>query len=370
VAAVRDRYERGGLIAAIAIMVGWSLLTSLPMVLTNWSTYSPPGTGVAVLAGYLVTGLAAAGAQLFGPGLSGRAVIVSSALLIVGAVVTALASPGGVLDPADWAFSNAGWFALVVVWRRPLTQLLAFCVGLWAAMTAVLAFGGQTDRLGWANLIMLSFVSAIMQFSIIAGARLLTRFATEAAEATRTQDRLETVRLAAEAVHEARRGRYEAVHRVSAELLTGLADDRLDLADPEVRRALRLAVGRLRRLVAETDEVPQPLLHELRACADEAERRGVEVDLQPLLGELPSLDAADRRALIDPVVQILAAADTHARVTVVCSGDSDVVVAVVADVSARVVVETVSTSVGVSSELEGDRQWVEARWTARSPSRS
>jgi hypothetical protein len=93
VAAVRDRYDWSGLIAAISIMVGWSLLTSLPMVLASWSTHSPPGTGVVVLAGYLVTGSAAAWAQLRGPGLDGRAVLASSAVLIAGAVVTALASP-------------------------------------------------------------------------------------------------------------------------------------------------------------------------------------------------------------------------------------------------------------------------------------
>jgi hypothetical protein len=114
------------------------------------------------------------------------------------------------------------------------------------------------------------------------------------------------------------------------------------------------------------------LLHELRACADDAERRGVEVDLQPLVGELPPLDAAERRALVDPVMQVVAAADTHARVTVVSTSRSDVVVAVVADANVMVDREVrspaVEVSSEVSSELEGRQQWVEARWSA--PSRS
>ena len=46
-----------------------------------------------------------------------------------------------------------------------------------------------------------------------------------------------------------------------------------------VQRRCALAAARLRRLIAESDDVPDPLLHELRACVDLAERNGLPVDL-------------------------------------------------------------------------------------------
>jgi hypothetical protein len=40
-----------------------------------------------------------------------------------------------------------------------------------------------------------------------------------------------------------------------------------------------LAATQLRRLFAENDDVPDPLVHELSACIDVAERRGLAVSL-------------------------------------------------------------------------------------------
>ena len=108
--------------------------------------------------------------------------------------------------------------------------------------------------------------------------------------------------------------------------------------------------------------------HELRACADIAERRGVEVDLQAPIGTVPSLPIAVRRALTEPLIALLACARTQARITVVARGDA-VSVAVVSDAEADVPARH-HAEVDFSYDNEGGLSWAETRWTASSPSRS
>lgn len=52
-----------------------------------------------------------------------------------------------------------------------------------------------------------------------------------------------------------------------------------------------MSVTRLRRDLADTDDVPDPLIHELRACADALERHGIAVDLISPAGTIPILPA-------------------------------------------------------------------------------
>lgn len=103
-----------------------------------------------------------------------------------------------------------------------------------------------------------------------------------------------------------------------------------------------MEASRLRRLFAETDDVPDPLVHELRACTDIADRRGVLVDLQ-VRGRLPELDRGTRRSLTERPLVALAGAERHARVTVVARHD---------EVAVSVVADTGDTADG----------WVEERW--------
>ncbi|MGW4500056.1 hypothetical protein ACWENR_15765, partial [Micromonospora sp. NPDC004336] len=75
-----------------------------------------------------------------------------------------------------------------------------------------------------------------------------------------------------------------------------------------------------RRLIAESDDVPDPLLHELRAAADLAERNGLPIDLVTI-GAPPPLPVEVRRRLADPLTATLADARGWARLTVVCGPD-------------------------------------------------
>ena len=119
----------------------------------------------------------------------------------------------------------------------------------------------------------------------------------------------------------------------------------------------------------ESDDVPDPLSHELRACADAAERRGVAVDLIAPAGTIPMLPVATRRALTEPVIQVLAATASRARITVVASG-TEVAVAIVADARLTAPIASAGDSVQCDWDEEGGRLWAQARWTMSSASLS
>ena len=115
------------------------------------------------------------------------------------------------------------------------------------------------------------------------------------------------------------------------QLLAGLAGGELDPADERVQHRCSVEASRLRRLIAEHDDAPSPLVHELRACADMAERRDVAVTLETA-GTLPVVPVQVRRALTEAPIHLLAAARTQARVTVLYGADDgEVEVSVVAD---------------------------------------
>ncbi|MGO4423497.1 hypothetical protein AB4Z54_33635, partial [Streptomyces sp. MCAF7] len=152
-------------------------------------------------------------------------------------------------------------------------------------------------------------------------------------------------------------------------LLTGLADGSLDPRDDEVRRACALEAARLRRLFAESDCAFDPLVHEMRACIDVAERNGITVQLA-VRGDPLQLPLQLRRALLDPVIAALAAAGGTARVTVI-RGEDQVRVGVVVDALRDRLPEAAASGIRLRTVQSEDRCLVEAacRITAR-PARS
>jgi hypothetical protein len=362
---VEERYARGVLQAAAFVVIFWAFAGDLPTVLSGYSLYRPVGTGLWAWVGYVVLSTIVIVDQFRGG--SRWMPVVACPLLLSGVVLTAAATPtGSVLDAYSWLFASSGWCAMVVLWRRSAVQLLAYYTVMWSMGLATLVHQGQTDRVSLARFAVVAYGVAILKFTLLIGGRRLALIAGSIAEANQQHERVAARELAAQAVHDARRGRYEFVQRTAAGLLGRLATDRLDLTDNATQRELRVAIGRLRRLMVETDDVPQPLLHELRSCADQAERRGVEVELVPAVGTLPSLSPPERRALLEPVIQILASAEAHARVTVVASRH-DVVVGVVGDGLTDVDATSSVPQVQVSWERDGGGTWAQTRWTAPSP---
>lgn len=359
VAAVEDRYARGVLQATIFVVFFWAVAADLPTALSAHALYRPVGTGLWVWLGYVVLSVIVIADQLRGG--SRWMPLVACSLLLAGIAITAAATPtGSVLDNSCWPFYSVGWCALIALWRRSPAHLLAFYAATWLIGLTTIVHQEQTDRVNVARFIAVAFSVVILQSTLLIGGRRLASIAGRIAELNQQQERVAARELAAEAVHGDRRTRYEFVQGTVAVLLRRLAADRLDLTDAATQRELRVAIGRLRRLMVETDDVPQPLLHELRSCADHAERRGVEVELVPAVGTMPSLSPPVRRALLEPVIQVLACAQVHARVTVVAS-PGDVVVGVVGDGATDVDITSSGPHVQISWQRDGERTWAQAR---------
>lgn len=367
IATVEHRYGVGALRAAIVVMLGWHVASALPAVVEGWSHYRPTASGITVWVAFAVVGVIVARIASRGGGQTATLGLVVAPLLLVGVAIVVASTPTrSPVDPYSWAFASSGWFALVALWRRPLWELLAFLAANAMTGLAVLAAAGGLDRVSIARFVVQSYGVSVLEVSVLAGGRALTRLARRTAEAQEAQTRIANRQLAARAVHEARRRRVETVRQTAAELLAGLAADRLDLTDVATQQRLRVAVSRLRRLIVETDDVTDPLQHELRACSDAAEQRGVEVDLQAPVGSVPSLPVTVRRALTEPVIQVLAGARTRARITVVARAN-DVVVAVLADAPDAMDRAADTGEAEVTYDRQGDLLWAQTRWTAASP---
>jgi hypothetical protein len=250
---------------------------------------------------------------------------------------------------------------------------MVFVVANAALSTAALLARGDADRRSLAMMLMVLYGVAALQLALDVGKRGLETIALHSARDRAAAEALLTARLAAEQAHEARQDRYASARAAAGEVLNGLADGTLDPADAAVRGRAAGAAARLRRLVTETDDVPDPLVHALRAAADIAERRGVAVTVDQV-GAVPDVPLQVRRALTDAPAWAVAAASTRARITVVSDARS-VTIAVVGDGSIdqprwdQPATINHHDGVAVNVDREGGQIWVETRWS-NAPSES
>jgi hypothetical protein len=363
------RYGSGAARAAVIIAVGWHVGNDLTSTLLGWSHTHPRGVAAGV---WLAFGgvLAYAVIALARGRRPGRIqVLCCLAVLLAGSVVLDLALGTEALFTFDnWAWGAAGWIALLVLWQSPVAAMVEFVIANICVTTAVIAGAGHADRVRFAMLLGVAYGTASLQLAMLAGARAVTATARRVASVREARDRIEAARVAAEQAQVGRRRRYATARAAAEDLLSGLANGALDPADPAVRARCAVAAARLRRLVTETEDVPDPLLHDLRAAADMAERSGAAVTLD-LVGDVPDLPDEVRRALVDAPAGALAAARGVARVTVV-STSNDVSVAVLADGATVIPDSAADPAVSLTVEQEEGQLWVQARWRNESPQRS
>jgi hypothetical protein len=364
-AAVTARYARGVLYAAIAVVSIWHLTHDLAATVAYWDAYRfPPAVAGAwlTLAG---VGLAAAVMVLRGGGRAAPLPWAGSAVLLAAnAVMLAQVPPQQPLSTIGWSWGALGWFGLVVLWRRRLVELIAL-IGLGSLTVlpvVLLRHGAPAADLAEFGLVVCG--TASLQLTLAVGVRLLDSTARRAADVATAHAEAATNQAVAVEVHAWRSRRYRALHRTAGPLLAGLADGRLDPSDLGVQRRCEVEAARLRRLIAETDDVPDPLLHELRACADLAERRGVSVDLV-CVGDLPRLEVETRRALTETPIKVLAATRTHARLTIAATPE-ELVVGIVADADIDLSLDPGATE-WTSIRQEGPTTWAESRWSTSPP---
>jgi hypothetical protein len=260
----------------------------------------------------------------------------------------------------DWIFGAANWVGFVVLFDRPFRSLLAFLLAheLLALANLLLFYDVTVAALARYFTGSVSILGFPLCIAVVAA--VLDRIGRSAAEAARELERVRTEEAVAVAAHRRRAQRFAELSDTTVPLLEGLADGSLEPSDPRVRRRCSIEAARMRRLFAETDTVENPLLHELRHCAEIADRKGVEVELDAR-GQWPLLPVAVRRDLTDAALTALATANSWARVTLVGSAEL-VAVSVVADCDETGVPTPTTPDVRIETFGAGGTIWTEAQW--------
>lgn len=361
---VATRFAKAVNIGLVVIVGVWHLGLDTLLMLRGWLEYEPQSAAAG-------SWLALAVIQTVGSilllrsALSGHtARLLAGAALATGVVATATYPAGGMISDVSWAWNTVGWFGVLLLIQRPLWELVALLGANTAVTIGFLVGDGALDQVMVARLLAVIYTTAGVQLTFAYLARQLNDGARETTEIASGQAERLARTTADETVHAERRRRYEYLRSRVEPLLRGLAERQLDPGDTVVRQRAAVEAARLRRLFVETDDTPHPLLHELRACADVAERRGVRVTLLSY-GDLPDLPTSTRRELAEGALLVLATAVTRARVTVVTTPE-DVVVSVVADAPPKTLVESPGPlTVSAVYDQEEDQLWWETRWPVR-----
>ncbi|MEU4805517.1 hypothetical protein [Actinosynnema sp. NPDC023587] len=366
-ALVLDRLLHGLRLAILAITVTTLCGFALPLLAADPGFYRDPARQVVAFALLCAVALVAGG-QVLRRRFAGRSRWVLVAVVFAAsASATTGISADRLMSEAEWSYGVIGWFLLLLLVDRGAVAP-AVCLGLHTAIAfGQLALVGRAHES--ADLVVVTAVVLGCELPVLAAGVALRGLATTSAAASRRAERVRTADAIAEHLHADRQARYADLAGTTVSLLTDLTTGAADLADDRVRAAYAVAAARHRRLFAEHDDVVDPLLHELRACVDLAERKGVAVYLGTC-GDRPTPPPEVRRALTEPALRIMARA-ARARVTVLGS-PGGVAVSVLADAPAAeegevtgAAAEDRAAGVTVTRRVDGSDVWVEATWRVR-----
>jgi hypothetical protein len=360
-ATMSGRYQRAFTIAVVFLVALWHLAGAGGQLLHNRSAY---GSFAFQAAMWLVMALAiAAGSVLVLRGTPGRgpawAVAVTA---LVASTAAAAASPAGQMLAVNWSWGTAGWTGVLVLLRRRFTELAWFLAAEALAILGVQVRDGlnRTDLAGFLALLAWSTGA---QVAVAAGVKALDAAAGQAAAAARREHAARERAATAEIIRAARHARWLTLQVSAVPLVAELAAGTADPGDAQVRIRCAVQAARLRRLLAESDEVPGSLVHELHASADVAERRGVTVEIETA-GPLPQVPGPARRVITDAAIAILTAARSQARITLAAVA-SGIAVSFVADTGAAVRLPAAGQGVVIEQQQDDGMLWAEARWNSR-----
>ncbi|MEV8115086.1 MULTISPECIES: hypothetical protein [Streptomyces] len=359
---VEVRYAQAVRIAVVVIVAVWHLGYDVLLLTRDQEIYQP--LWAAFAAWVVLAVVQVAGSVLLLRSRLSAATARTLAVIAVaaGAMAVAAYPSHQAIGDFSWAWNTVGWFGVLLLLERPIGEfVILLTVNTGVTVIAMALDGSLAEPVMWARLIAVTYATAGIQLAFALLGRQLHQEARRATRTASEQARSLARDAADEAIHAERQRRYgDLQHRVRP-LLRGLAGGELDPAAPAVRRAAAIEAGRLRRLFAETDETPHPLLHELRACADVAERRAVQVTLASY-GDLPPIPAEMRQALVEASLRVLAEARDQARLTVLADPD-EVVVSVVAGVGPDAGFEAPDLlPTAVQFDEEERELWVETTW--------
>jgi hypothetical protein len=354
------RYQRAFTIAVLLLVVGWHLGGAGGQLLHNRPAYSSFAFQGAM---WLAMALAiTAGTVLVLRGAPGwRAAWAVALIALAASTAAAAASPAGQMLAVNWAWGSAGWIGVLVLLRRRFAELAWFLAAEALALLGVQVWDGLTRDL--AGFLAVLAWSTGAQVAVAAGVRALDLAAGQAATAARSEHAARERAATAEIIRAARHARWLALQESAVPLVAELAAGTADPGDAQVRIRCAVQAARLRRLLAEGDEVPGSLVHELHASADVAERRGVAVEIETA-GPLPQVPGPARRVITDAAIAILTAARSQARITLAAVA-AGIAVSFVADTGAVVRLPAVGEGVAIEQQQDGGMLWAEARWNSR-----
>jgi len=360
-ATMSGRYQRAFTLAVIFLVVLWHLAGAGGQLLHNRAAYSSFAFQGAM---WLVMALAiAAGTVLVLRGTPGWCPAWAVALTALAAsTAAAAASPAGQMLAVNWAWGSAGWIGVLVLLRRRFAELAAFLAAL-ALATLGVQVGDGLHRADLAGFLAVLAWSTGAQAAVAAGVKALDGAAGQAAAAARSEHAALERAATAETIRAARHARWLALQESAVPLVAELAAGTADPGDERVRVRCAVQAARLRRLLAEGDEVPGSLVHELHASADVAERRGVAVDIETA-GALPQVPGPARRVITDAAIAILTDARTQARITLATVA-AGIAVSFVADTGAAVRMPAAGEGVVIDQQQDDGMLWAEARWYSR-----
>jgi hypothetical protein len=360
-AMMSGRYQRAFTIAVIFLVAGWHLGGAGGQLLHNRADY---GSFAFQAAMWLVMALAVIAGSVLAlqddvP--SWRPAWAVAVIALAASTAAAAASPAGHMLAVNWAWGSAGWIGVLVLLRRPFAELAWFLAAEAAAILAV-QVGDGLHRTDLAGFLALLAWSTGAQVAVAAAVRALRLAAAQAAAAAQSEHAARERAATAEIVRVARQARWLALQESAVPLVAELADGTADPGDPQVRIRCAVQAARLRRLLAEGDQVAGSLVHELHASADMAERRGVAVEIETA-GPLPPVPGPVRRVITDAAIAILTAARSSVRITLATVA-AGVAVSFVADTgAAAVLLPAIGDGVSIEHQQDGPMLWAEARWT-------
>jgi hypothetical protein len=360
-AVLSDRYSHALDIAVVVIAVGWQVAGAGSQLAADRADYGSDAFQVA--AWLVLTAVIAAGSVRLLRGHTDRsgAWMLAAVAVVTGAAATAACPPAEMLK-TDWGWGAAGWAAVLVLLRRPLAELVLF-LSLEALATFVILARDGLHRANLAGFITILAGSVGIQFAVAVAARALQSVASQAAQAAEGEAAIREHAAIAQRVHAARHGRWLALQETTAPLLRELTSQTADPGDQRVRRKCAVEAARLRRMMAESDDTVSPLMHELHASADIAERRGVAVDIEAA-GTIPGVPADVRHIITNTAITVMVAAHSRARATLTGT-DGEVVVSLVADAPPQPQLPARCGEVTIEQQHDDSDLWVEARWSTR-----
>jgi hypothetical protein len=354
------RYQRAFTIAVVFLVAGWHLGGAGGQLLHNRQEFSSFAFQGAM---WLAMALAVtAGSVLVLREISGwRPAWTVAMIALAASTASAVASPAGHMLAVNWAWGSAGWIGVLVLLRRRFTELAWFLAAEAGATLGVQVWDGL-HRPNLAGFLALLAWSTGAQVAVAAGVRALGLAASQTAATVQSEHVARERAATAEIIQAARQARWLALQESAVPLIAELADGTADPGDPQVRIRCSVQAARLRRLLAEGDEVPQSLVHELHASADMAERRGVAVEIETA-GLLPPVPGPARRVITDAAIAILSAAGTRARITL-AAVTAGIAVSFVADTGSVVLRPAIGDGVSIEQQQDGAMLWAEARWNS------